>query len=114
MAEVSIYKSNTRRSTRYCTVEGEGGFEIDEWKAVIQKIYVHEADVHKLRFGYYDEERFIARPLEIREEDLPLLLKGVLEAGILEDTTIKKIKDVLMGHDRDKGTKTAPGFTMDI
>lgn len=67
----------------------------DSWIAVIQKIYIHEEDDERIRFGYYSEGKFISRPLELPEKDVPELFKGAIEAGIFEQKTIETLKEII-------------------
>ena len=99
----NIYISKKENHSSYCTVKREGGFEKElasgnTWRPLIQLTYNHADKEERLRFCYYKNDRFIPRPFEIKEKDLPEVFKGALEAEIFNKETINKIKELFSNY----------------
>jgi hypothetical protein len=104
--DYTLYRNVDQKFTRHCTVRIEGGLEYktgSKWRPVLQLIHRHaDADNEdRIRFGYYSgskksgSKKFIARPLEIREEHIPALLDSACQAGVMRKDTVRKLVKVL-------------------
>ena len=99
--DYTLYGNVDQKFTRYCTVRIEGGLGYktgSEWRPVLQLIHRHaDADNEdRIRFGYYSgSKKFIARPLEIREEHIPALLDSACQAGVIRKDTVRELVKVL-------------------
>lgn len=87
------------KSTDYCDLLSQARLEEGETVYAIERVYVKKNKQEEIRFCYYkpyqgSPERLVARPLDIREDQLLQLLETAINDDIFSDDFKGKLKSL--------------------
>lgn len=64
----------------------------------IERIHIKETDTEEIRFSWWKDGRFQARPLDLSEDDLLALFGQAIGKGVFSDDFLKGLQTMLNGH----------------
>jgi hypothetical protein len=70
----------------------------------IERIHVKEADQEEIRFSWWKDGKFQARPLDLPEDDLLMLFGEAVVKGVFSEEFLTGLQTMLNGHFGDSET----------
>src|SRR5438045_8183023 len=89
-----------RRDTRYAreiaTAKRPSGQD-GKCFVAIERIFVRQAEQIEIRFSSWEGSRMLPRPLDLPEAELFPLMRAAIEAGVLSEAFLDKLRHLLGG-----------------
>jgi hypothetical protein len=78
---------------------GAASFAAGE-EARIERIYINALQREEIRFSWWRHGQFMLRPLDVTEDELLVLFKNTIQAGVFSETFLSELSELLQSRPR--------------